>query len=203
MRRLAAELDVRCVASTLRGDDLVILEVTGRDRPFRVSLQPGHRAPCVPPIGTVFMAWAGDRAIERWLARAGDELTAEARAWYLEALAAVRRRGCSLSLDGSARARLEQAMVGARTLHDAVLDLGQEAYLLDDLGPDRTYALSHVAVPVFGPDGRVVLALTVYDLPDSLPAAAVEALVARARAAAAAVTEAVGGAPPAEQEDAR
>lgn len=203
MRRLATELGVRCVASTLRGDDIVILDVTGRDRPFRVSIQPGHRAPCVPPIGTVFMAWAGERGVERWLARAGDQLTAEARDLYLTALAAVRRRGCALSLDGKGRAHLEQAMAGVRTLHDAVLELSQETYLLDDLRPDRTYALGHVAVPVFGPDGRAVLALTVYDLPDSQSADDVEALVARARAAAAAVTEALGGTVPDPQEDTR
>lgn len=208
MRRLATELDVRCVATTLRGDDLVALEVAGRDRPFRTSIQPGHRVPWAPPIGTVFLAWAPERTVERWLARAGD-LTDEGRAWYLDAVAAVRRRGCSLSLDGRARANLEQAIVESRSLHDAVHELGQEAYLVvDDLDPADSYALSHIAAPVFDPDGQVTLALTVYDLPGPLPADEVDALTGRIRAAAAAVTEALGGAPPDDhhpptQEDAR
>jgi DNA-binding IclR family transcriptional regulator len=197
MRRLATELDVRCVASTLRGDEIVALEVAGRDRPFRTSIQPGHRVPCAPPIGTVFVAWAPERTVERWLARAGDDLTDESRALYLDAVAAVRRRGCSLSLDGRARAHLEQAIVESRSLHDAVHNLGQEAYLVvDDLDPGAAYALSHVAAPVFGPDGQVVLGFTVYDLPGPLSADEVEALTARVRAAAAAVTQALGGAPP-------
>jgi DNA-binding IclR family transcriptional regulator len=201
MRRLATELDVRCVASALRGDELVILEVAGRDRPFRTSLQPGHRVPCAPPIGTVFVAWAAERSVQRWLARAGDDLTEASRSWYLDAVAAARRRGCSLSLDGQARARLEQAMVDSRLLHDAVHELSQEAYLVvDDLDPSQTYPLSHVAAPVFGLDGQVAMALTIYDLPGSLSVDEIDALTGRVRAAARAVTEAVGGTPPHDHE---
>jgi DNA-binding IclR family transcriptional regulator len=196
MRRLATDLDVRCVASTLRGDDIVILDVAGRDRPFRTSLQPGHRVPCVPPIGTVFLAWASERDVERWLARAGD-LPAGTSALYVSALVAARRRGCAFALDGEARARLERAIADASPLQDAVDELGREAYLVvDDLDPAGGHALSHVATPVFGPDGRVVLALTVYDLPAPLSATEIEELTTRVRAAADAVTEAVGGTPP-------
>jgi DNA-binding IclR family transcriptional regulator len=197
MRRLATDLDVRCVASTVRGDEIVILEVAGRDRPFRTSLQPGHRVPCSPPIGTVFVAWAPERDVERWLARAGDDLSPATRSLYLGALAAVRRRGCAFALDGSARARLERAIADSRPLREAVLELGQEAYLVvDELDPGESYSLSHVAAPVFGPDGHLVLALTAYDLPAPLTGTEVEELTARVRAAAAATTVAVGGTAP-------
>lgn len=195
MRRLATDLDARCACTTVRGDDIVVLDVAGRDRPFRTSIQAGHTVPCAPPIGTVFVAWEPDAGVERWLDRAGD-LTDEGRDWYRRALAAVRRRGCSLSLDGLARARLEQAMVDSRPLHEAVHELGQEAYLVvEDLDAADEHALSHVAAPVFGADGRVALALTVYDLPSPLSAADVDAVTTRIRAAAAAATEAIGGAP--------
>jgi DNA-binding IclR family transcriptional regulator len=195
LRRLATELDVRCVASTLRGDEIVILDVAGRDRPFQLSIQPGNRVPCVPPVGTVFMAWATESEVERWLARADDDLTQADRDGYLAALAAVRRRSCSLSLDGGARTRLERAMIGDETgpIVDAVHDLGQEAYLLVDLDPDRPYELSHLAAPVFGADGQVVLALTIYDLPTTSSGTDVEALIERLHAAAGAVTASVGG----------
>jgi DNA-binding IclR family transcriptional regulator len=197
MRRLATDLDVRCVASTVRGDDIVILEVAGRDRPFRTSLQSGHRVPCSPPIGSVFVAWAPERDVERWLARAGDDVSPATRTLYRDALTAARRRGCAFALDGNARVRLERAIADSRPLREAVLQLGQEEYLVvDDLDPGGSYALSHVAAPVFGPDGRLVLALTAYDLPAPLTGAEVEELTARVRAAAGAATEAIGGAVP-------
>lgn len=198
LRRLASELDMRCVASALRGDDIVILDVAGRDRPFRASIQPGHRLPFIPPVGTVFIAWSHEAEIERWLARAGDELTAAGRATYREALETVRRRGCSLSLDGPARARLEAALAGdeARPVADAVHDLVQERYFLLDVEPGGDYELSFLAAPVFGSDGRVVLAVTLYDLPPTSTGAEVEALIDRLRGATRAITAAVGGVEP-------
>lgn len=198
LRRVATELDVRCVGSTLRGDEIVILEVAGRDRPFRRSIQPGHRLPCVPPIGTVFMAWAGEAEIARWLARVGDDLTADHRTAHLQALAAVRRRGCAIALEGPARERLERAMVAdhGRPVADAVHELGQEAYLVVDLDPGQTYQLSHMAAPVFGPDGQVALAMTIYDLPPATTGAEVDDLITRLHTATQAVTASIGGTDP-------
>jgi DNA-binding IclR family transcriptional regulator len=194
LRRLATELDVRCVASALRGDEVVILEVAGRDRPFRPSIQPGHRAPYVPPLGAVFVAWSSEPDIARWLDRAGD-LRAEQRAAYVEALAAVRRREAAVALEGSAQQKLERSMVAdeARSIVDVVHDLGQEDYLLVAPDPRQTYRLSHLAAPVFGPDGQVVLAITVYDLPESSSARDVEEWITRLHGVTHAVTGAIGG----------
>lgn len=197
LRRLAGELDARCVASTRRGDDIVILEVAGRERPFRTSIQAGHRLPFVPPVGTVFIAWSSDVEIERWLAGAGDE-AATTQATYRTALEAVRRRGCSLSLDGPARQRLETALGGDEpgAVVEAVHDLVREKYFLLDLDEGTDYELSFLAAPVFGPDGRVVLAVTVYDLPPTSSAADVEALIRQVLATTAAITAAIGGVEP-------
>jgi DNA-binding IclR family transcriptional regulator len=197
MRRLASELDARCVASTRRGDDIVILEVAGRERPFRTSIQAGHRLPFIPPVGTVFIAWSSEAEIERWLTRAGEE-GATTQATYRAALEAVRRRGCSLSLDGPARQRLELAMGGGEpgAVAEAVHDLVRERYFLLDLDPGADYELSLLAAPVFGPDGRVVLAITVYDLPPTSSAADVDALIRQVLGTTSAITAAIGGVEP-------
>jgi DNA-binding IclR family transcriptional regulator len=197
-RRLATELDVRCVTSALRGDEIVILDVAGRDRPFRPSIQPGHRVPCVSPVGTVFMAWANEADVDRWLTRAGD-LTARHRAAHHDELAAVRRRRCAIGLEAPARSRLEGAMAAGerRPIAEAVHDLGHEAYLLVDLDPHAEYQVSHLAAPVFGPGGEVVLALTIYDMAAPMAAADVLSLIERLREAAQAATSSVGGVDPA------
>jgi DNA-binding IclR family transcriptional regulator len=195
LRRLAGDLDARCVASTLRGDEIVILEVAGRERPFRTSIQPGNRLPFVPPVGAVFIAWSSATDIERWLARAGREVAPGTQDTYRVALQAVRRRGCSLSLDGPARQRLELALGGDEpgAVADAVHDLERERYFLLDVDERADYELSFLAAPVFGPDARVVLAVTVYDLPPTSSAADVEALVARVLDVTRAITAAIGG----------
>jgi DNA-binding IclR family transcriptional regulator len=197
LRRLASDLDVRCVASTRRGDDIVILEVAGRDRPFGMSIQPGHRVPFVPPVGTVFIAWSSETEIERWLGRGGDEVATN-ETTYRAALEAVRRRGCSLSVDGPARARLEEALTLGEQgpVAEAVHDLVRQRYFLLDVEEGAEYELSFVAAPIFGPDGRVVLAVTVYDLPPTSSAADVEDLITKVLSVTAAITAAIGGVVP-------
>jgi len=197
LRRLASDLDVRCVASTRRGDDIVILEVAGRDRPFGMSIQPGHQLPLVPPVGTVFIAWSSETEIERWLGRGGDEVATN-ETTYRAALEAVRRRGCSLSVDGPARARLEEALTLGEQgpVAEAVHDLVRQRYFLLDVEEGAEYELSFVAAPIFGPDGRVVLAVTVYDLPPTSSAADVEDLITKVLSVTAAITAAVGGVVP-------
>jgi DNA-binding IclR family transcriptional regulator len=198
LRRLAGELDARCVASTVRGDDIVILEVAGRERPFRTSIQAGHRLPFVPPVGTVFIAWSPEAEIERWLGRAGDDVAATNLATYRAAIDAVRRKGCSLSLDGPARRRLEAVLGGDEpgAVAEAVHDLVREPYFLLDVDAGADYELSFLAAPVFGPDGRVVLAITVYDLPPLTSASDVETLVRQVLGTTSTITAAIGGVEP-------
>ncbi len=200
LRRLASELDVRCVASTRRGDEIVILEVAGRERPFGTSIQIGHRLPFVPPVGAVFVAWNAEAEIESWLARAGesDEGSTANQATYRAALDAARRRGCSLALEGPARQRLEIALgsTGPGRVAEAVHDLVRERYFLLDVDAEADYQLGVLAAPVFGPDGRVALAINVYDLPPTSSAAEVDSLVRTVLATTATITATIGGVEP-------
>jgi DNA-binding IclR family transcriptional regulator len=195
MRRLADELDVQCVASAVRGDDIVLLAVAGAPRPLSVHVHAGQRVPLSPPLGTVFLAWSTPAEIDRWLRRLGPNAGDDDLARYRSAVEAVRRRGYALSLEADARVLLERALSeGAdRPLAELLGELGRQDYLLLELEPAHSYRLSMVSAPVFGPDGSVVLALSLFDLPGSLPADQVPALAERLADAAATVTKAIGG----------
>lgn len=55
-----------CTASTVIGDDLVVLERTGlAGSPEQTVV--GQRYPYAPPSGVVFAVWQSDQAIEQWL----------------------------------------------------------------------------------------------------------------------------------------
>lgn len=91
MERLSEDLDLSCIASQalIRGDgddEIVILAAAGSRRPFGVNIQPGQRMPLVPPLGSVFVAWAGDEEIDRWLANLGPKATARDFERYRSAL---------------------------------------------------------------------------------------------------------------------
>lgn len=197
LRRLAVELDARCVATTVVGDDMVVLEAAGRDRPLGPSLLPGHRIPFDPPLGTAFLVRASDDEVERWLSRAGRELSPAERQVLLDAIDIVRRRGCSLSLDADTRPALHQAVVheGSRRVNDLVHELANQSYLLLDVDPAESFRLSVVVAPVIDAQGRVVLGLTAYDLRGTRTSAEVEDVITKVCEAALAVTQAIGGTP--------
>jgi DNA-binding IclR family transcriptional regulator len=201
LRRLATALDSRCVATTVLGDDMVVLEAAGRDRPLGPSLLPGHRIPFDPPLGTAFLVGADRDEVDRWLARAGD-VPPDERQRYLDAIDAVRRHGCSMSLDADTRPVLHEAVVHERSrrVTDLVHELGRQSYLLLDLEPDERYRLSVVVAPVVDAAGKVVLGLTAYDLRGTRSADEVAAVADLVREAATAVTLAIGGTPVTPQE---
>jgi len=65
MRALAGRFELECLATTAVADEMVIVARSGV--PSRVAtvdelVQVGRRLPLVPPLGTVFKAWAGDDA---------------------------------------------------------------------------------------------------------------------------------------------
>ena len=197
LRRLARRHHARCVATAIRGSDMVSLETAGHDRPLGPSLQPGHRIPFDPPLGTAFLVGASDGVLERWFSRAGRGLSEDERNEYLAAIEAVKRLGCSLSLDAATRPLLAHAIVsaGETSAVDLVHELGDQPYLLTNIEEEGEYRLSVIVAPVIGPEGSVILGLTIYDLTGSRSGAEVRELAAEMCEAATAVSEAIGGVP--------
>ncbi|MCB9374091.1 MAG: hypothetical protein H6518_15190, partial [Microthrixaceae bacterium] len=184
--------------------DMVILERVGTARPLTVSVAVGQRVPIAPPFGTAFVAWETADAIERWLARSGSPVTDDERARYDAALAAVRDRGYSVTLDADAHARFTRATSGgdarvaSRDDVGALVDeLGHQDYLVIDLDPERSYRVNHVAAPVFDPDGRVSVLLALIGFRGPVTGAEVASFAERLVEGATAVTQSVHGRLPA------
>src|SRR5688500_11080647 len=129
MAALSADLDLECIASTAIGEEIVILARAGNARPLGINVQPGQRLPLSPPLGTVFVAWSGAEAIDRWLSHLGPEQGEADRERYRQALQTVRERGYSVALGGEGQQRLVQ------TLRDAGHEPGRggDEYALVEL----------------------------------------------------------------------
>ena len=91
MTALSRDLNLDCIASAVIDDDMVILARTASQESFGVSVRLGSRFALVPPMGTVFLAWAGQDRVRRWLAGLPPGISASARDRYLDALAVVPR----------------------------------------------------------------------------------------------------------------
>ncbi len=195
MDRLSAEFDLECVASTAIGGEIVILASSGTPRPLGINIQPGLRLPLVPPLGTVFVAWSGSRDIDRWLDRHGPDATDEDLERYRRAIDVVRQRGFSVGLGGDDQQRLVESIQAPQSRPRTPSAPGEE-YALVELADPSSYRLNHIGAPVFGPDGRVALAMFLIGFRGQIPATEVPRYAERLVEEAEQVTMAVHGVVP-------
>jgi len=211
MRQIADELGVQCVAGAVVAGEIVMLACAGQVRPLGTSVSPGQRLPLTPPLGTVYMAWAAPDEIEAWLRKLGPDVTSSEMERFMEALAAVRSKGYATGLEAVAKLRLSRALSevplnGASVdrqklrgiVEGLVEELAHEESVLADLAGASSYQLSHISAPVFGPDGRVALALNLIDLPRNLNADQIQDFASNLVGATKRVTKAIGGHAPAD-----
>jgi DNA-binding IclR family transcriptional regulator len=193
MHALTDELGLDCVASAVIHDEIVILARSGTPRPFGVYVLPGQRLPLVPPVGTVFVAWAGDEGVEAYLAKLGPQRKDVQR--HRKTLDVVRDRGYSVGLEGGGRAA--RAADGTPlTLEQSIQGLRTEEYALTALEPGTTYRANHIGAPVFGPDGSVTVALFVIGFPGPVSGRDIDRIADKLTATAARVTKGIHGRAP-------
>jgi DNA-binding IclR family transcriptional regulator len=177
-RPLMTEVSLRhgeAAVSALLDGEIVVLARSSRG----TTIPPGGRErtmPYAPPVGAVFAAWAAPADVEGWLAQATEPAWDERRVTQLrQALDAVRGRGYSVATAVDPRQRLRDFLdhqpshpehdVDMRAEIAAMLrDMDEEQYLLTEPEPGRDYAVDHIAAPVLGPDGKVLIAITVTGL---------------------------------------
>jgi DNA-binding IclR family transcriptional regulator len=198
MRSLSDELGLECLATTAVGEEMLIVSRAGPPRALG-TVQPGQRLPLTPPLGSVFMAWSDEKAIARWLSRAPVEDAEQYRAG-LEATCA---RGYAVGLEADPRATLGRALRGlaedapARQLVDQLIDeLGHQEYILTVIDRRARYLVNHLVAPVHGPDGDVVLALSLFGFTAAITGQQVEAFGERLLEATQNVTKSIHGKAP-------
>lgn len=191
MEELAAEFDLECVASASIGDEIVILASAGSTRPIGMNIRPGLRLPLVPPLGTVFVAWESRQRIDRWLSRLGPDVSDEDLDRYRQALEVVRERRFSVGLGGDEQQRLVESLREGVSRRPPAAP-GEE-YALNELADAQGYRINHIGAPVFGPDGRVALALFLIGFRGQIPASEVPRYADRLLDVADEVTAEVGG----------
>ena len=149
------------------------------------------------------MAWATTADHRRVAQRARRRR--EIQRYHL-ALLAVRQRGYAVGSKPTPRAALGRALAQlagvarparVRGVVEQLIDeLGHEEYILTELDPAATYMVNHLVAPVFGPDGGVVLALSLFGFRGPLSAEEVEDYGQRLLQATAAVTKSIHGREP-------
>jgi DNA-binding IclR family transcriptional regulator len=187
MAALQAELGLDCICSTAIHDEIVILARTGRPTPFGINILPGMRVPLAPPLGTVFVAWSQDAEIERYLARVGPVRSSRQLDHYRRAVQVVASRGYSVAMAP------EGPSLGNLALEESVRGLQPSDYALLDVDPQASYRLRHVAAPVFGTRGEVVVALFLIGFQGEVPGDKVPEIAERVQQACDRISQSIRG----------
>jgi flavin reductase (DIM6/NTAB) family NADH-FMN oxidoreductase RutF len=198
MERIATQVGARCLATVRVGDELVVAASAGQARRGSSATLVGQRLPFAPPTCSVYAAWLPPVDAGRWLDRGGP---GEKRATAATALETVRQRGFSVGLINEAQRTFSDrlaAMAEGRG-HPADLEdlLDALAYDPPELTPEMVRDVRVISAPVFDSEGRVSLALTLHDYPKPSGHDGAGRYIDQLVLAAAAVTENLGGRPPA------
>lgn len=199
MVAIAQEFGLCCALTVLAGGNIIVLAVEGQGAGPLPRI--GQSVPIIPPIGTPFLAWAGDAEVEAWLAQAeGGPGGGAERERLRAALAAARERGYAVTRFSARQGEASKALA---VLADApfenerrmraiqLLARMDEDYLLIESRPDQLHHVLQISAPVFGADRAVACTLSLLGFDGPLSSARLADLGRRLRGHADRVTAAV------------
>ena len=197
MAGLSSRFGVTCLAFTRDGDHARLVHHTGSGPPpFRL----GDTLPLLPPLGILFVAWAPEPELDRWLAL--DPGMDEARAArYRDWRRVVRRLGfvAQLAPPAAGAGDLVEILDDRDSpyrdgqLHRAIAGDRWNEYVLTDLEDPTPREVTDVSAPTFDADGDVSLSVNLLTLAEPRPPAEIVTVGRALRAATDRVTRAVGG----------
>jgi DNA-binding IclR family transcriptional regulator len=183
--QLNQELGVAVLLSTLAGDEILALTSLKDRDGIETSLHAGQRMPLIPPAGAHFIAWASDKAVEAWIARAGTDDQDEIAEWR-RALELIRARGYQVTLRASQTQAFAELM-GRMAAGTPPLEYRTEAKRLiadhgwklsqpETIEPDSRYEAVLIAAPIFDQAGDACLSLGLGGFHELLSGARINAL---------------------------
>ncbi|MCW2959529.1 MAG: flavin reductase domain protein FMN-binding protein [Solirubrobacterales bacterium] len=165
MDRVVAELSGRCNASALIGEELVLMAGAG-EITSRTPQLIGARLPAVPGMGMLYMAYASETRLARYLGHLASD---EERDDYRERLRVLRGRGYSVGVRSPLHAEFEQrsrsgelARGAERLPPETSAFLRSIPYDPPGFTLDQASDVRSLHAPVFGPHGDVTLALNFF-----------------------------------------
>ncbi|WP_159709016.1 flavin reductase [Arthrobacter sp. 18067] len=167
---LAQRFGVDCHASALVGDQVIQLAYAGGGGSDLGFSRVGLRLPVVPPMGALFIAWAGPDATTQWISRSNSSGDPRIRSYFENHLELIRSQGWAATPDDDRLHAMESII--SKIAANGALPASQRKLheLLDDVAGDYAKLASSedtpahsISAPVFDREGRVVLALTLND----------------------------------------
>ncbi len=161
---LAQRLSACVAVSAKVGGETRVMSVSDWGPPLGLRPRPGQSMPLVPPLGAVFVAW-NDAEAAAWLAHVEQETGGGQGDRWREALAAIRLRGYSITLEDDRTPEFDARYSGvltrphtedSRQRREELLGrLQHTEYLTREITKNASVRLTHISAPVFDTAGQV------------------------------------------------
>lgn len=206
MVKLADQLQVRCIATTIVDDDMLFVAKEGLPQMLEELSRVGERRPFVPPFALCHVAWAKPEQVEAYFQKAKHSLDNAMRDYLLQAMATIRERGYSVATIGPGIETLRRAIHRHASNyreaeywqqmedHIGALDADEIQLLNSEKLAQRE--ISFLAAPVFAPNGDVALEISLSGIPPGTTRDELKRYSDRLRAMTALVTAETHGRPP-------
>lgn len=207
MAQLAAQLNVKCLATTVVDNELLILANEGMPQTYDPPHLVGERRPFIPPLGMGHVAWADQVVQDEYLSRTPAAVNEQGYERLVHSLKVMRERGYGIAGSGPAIRALRQFTslpVGNQAdeaywsgLRQLLSDLTVGEIQILDLAEVGLEGVSYITAPVFGPDGGVALELSLSGMRTDIPRAEIERVIDALRNATLRITHQIHGRMPA------
>jgi DNA-binding IclR family transcriptional regulator len=196
MLSVAKETGLECIITVVAGDELILLDTSAET----TSRWP--RVPLTLPFGAHFVAWEPEDRINKWLSSM-NATSASSLQSHRDSLAIIRKLRYSVVVPVDLARLREELLAAGGSAHIAsvqdrigeIVDryTGQDHYVAGAIAADRSFLLSLIHAPVFGPEGNVTLALSITGFEERVAGSEIHRLGKYLVEVADRITAAVGG----------
>jgi len=166
----------------------------------------GFRAPMVPPLGIVFVAWDPEPDRQAWIERLGPTADESDSDRFRAVLSHVREKGYHVALDGTVgelALNVAQQLTSAASSEDRLriaMDLAErmrrDDYAYASLTQRHHGGQDHISAGIFGKDETVALTMTLMGHPGDIPPEKVRSVASSLLDECIAITLSIGGVVP-------
>lgn len=177
-RNLIEDLGFPVMLSTVVGQELLCVISLEDARGQNAGMQVGERLPLMAPIGTPFLAWADNDAVESWIANRSSPLNPRLLDALHRDLELTRERGYHVALRPQEN-RTIGSLMSEMARSSSVADYKEEVRAVIQtftekmceaviVNPKESYDILLIAAPIFDQYGQAIYNLSIGGLPAGL-----------------------------------
>lgn len=177
-RSLLEDLGFPVMLNTIVGEELLCVISLEDARGEDAGMQVGERLPLMAPIGTPFLAWSDEDAVEAWIANRSSPLNSKLLDALYRDLELTRERGYHIALrpqENRTIGSLMSEMARSKSVADykdevraVIQTFTEEMCAAIVIDPKEIYDVLLIAAPIFDQNGKAIYNLSLGGLPSGL-----------------------------------